>query len=133
MLPDYSMEDLGRLDVRGAIEAFEQFPWEEHRIEAETRFRLGVDGCYPSVTYRIGSYHINIDATDEEEIYDVEACLPPARKTLGLFNIFAQGYEVKRATATCVREMISVFFDPSLDRRRASLEEIVRKHAISSP
>jgi hypothetical protein len=126
MLPDLDIEGFDDVDVQGALDLFDDFPWEEHRHEAATRRRLGVEGIQPNIRFVIPSYELQIEAMVKEGYYSVEIEMPSPKKLFGLFERTLI-YRVNMVSPTCVRELIGVFFDPLVDRRRVEIEAVVNR------
>ncbi len=129
-LPDLSLEDFDDVDVAGAHDFFVEFPWREHRDETATRTRLKVEWIHASVSFAIDSFFIEITATDRDYLFEVKLCLPSSTKFLGIFR-YTRWYEFMRARKSDVHELITLFFDPSQDRRRTGIEDFAKKYAAA--
>ncbi|WP_435009589.1 hypothetical protein P12x_000847 [Tundrisphaera lichenicola] len=119
-----------RLDVVDAEEAlvvFDNFPWDYHRKEYATRVRLSVEGDPPWICYNAASSHIIITATEEQDSFDVELCVPSDKKFLGIIK-YHKFYSFKCRKMHRIKAMISCFFEDLQGNWRASNADVYDKY-----
>ena len=84
---DCGCKDLGPCDLNEALKHFDDSPWQSEVQEMEKLFDKQQTPCWPDLTFRIGKYHIAIMLKSSSENFEVEVCMPPVKKTLGLFKV----------------------------------------------
>jgi hypothetical protein len=115
VLPDFKSLDLGTPDADEAIAGFESFAWAEQIARCQGLDAEGITAAFPSMTFRIGTEHIAIDATDQPGVFSLEICLRRPKRVLGIFR--AHKFHVLPALMRGrVGEMIQHFYALGEDR-----------------
>jgi len=122
-LPDITLQDLGILDLAGALRAFESIPWAQHLRRTVEMDAQGLNCVNPDITFGIAPCHITLKMNDDGATFALEVCVSRVRKILGLIG-GVQFYEIPAITATQCKSAISTFFSASAAEQHAYFQQL---------
>lgn len=114
MLPDMTLQDLGMLDLGGALRAFDTFPWAEQLRVAQQMGTTNKLCVTPDLTFRIDTCHLTTRIREDGLHFEIEVCVPRLRRIFGLFGK-VKFYELRGASPNQCREAIRVFFSQAAE------------------
>ena len=123
MLPDITLQPLGELDLAGAQQAFDRFPWEKYLRRAEEMGAAGENCVNPDITFRIDHCHIITTICDNGTEFDIEVCVPRERGFLGKL-LGPKFYSAKDVTSAKCKDALKIFFTRSASEQRSYFTEL---------
>jgi hypothetical protein len=128
MLPDITLQPISELDLSGAQQAFDEFPWAKHLRRAEEMRVAGEECVNPDITFLIDRCHIVTTICDNGTEFDIEVCVPREDGFLGKLR-GPKFYGAKGVTSAQCKDALTKFFTSSASDQHAYFAEMSGAHA----
>jgi hypothetical protein len=125
MLPDISLQPMGELDLAGAQQAFDTFPWAKHLRRAKEMEAAGDNCVNPDITFRIDRCHIVTTIGDNGADFELEVCVSRDRRLLDRV-LGPKFYRIRGVTPARCKDALRIFFTHSASEQNSYFAELRR-------